>query len=254
MVDLPTLDEIDAVWLRLMSLLDEHLPLCFSRDEPLEGVLAATGAALVMKVATTGKSMMLLAHCGHETDAEALPRTQFESFVTLAWIMIDPWKHTLRWEQATMEHDHAKFGRMLELGLAQITAEDLQRSRDLAESQMRPVPGVRAMVDDVNTHWRGQLGRFSEREDWLVPFVPIVFMAGSESIHAHIRHITDSFISAHDDEWRLGWESITDSAHRSAFLATIWMNLALCVTARTFNWPPFNDVISAFEGKDLTEE
>ena len=187
MINPPTFEEIDAVWQRLMSLLDEYLPLSFSKDDQIAAVPAAAGAALVMKVATTGKSIMLLAHCGHETDAEALVRVQFEAFVTLAWVMINPWKHIYRWELATKEHDRAKFEKMLELGLAQWTAEDLERSRDLAESRVGPAPGVRAMVDDINAHWRGKLGLFSEREDWLVPFVPIVFMAGSESIHAHTR-------------------------------------------------------------------
>lgn len=136
----------------LIGLVEAHLPQRFYREKQWR----MYGAAMVVRMADTVRSIIVLSGLGLDGDAMVLLRGLYEQVVVYCWIASAPDDHLKRWisdaeyQQLRLHNDTLAF-----TGQTVLTKSEIEK----AESAQK-LPDVAQLAEAVDKHWSARISGF----------------------------------------------------------------------------------------------
>jgi hypothetical protein len=130
-------------------MVEGHLPQRFYRTEHHWRLY---GAAMIVRMADTGESMLALMEADHPVDGLVLLRTLYEQVVVYCWIAIDRDEHLGRWISGARWYERRLHNDALAYDMEVLSADEL-RATESAER----FPDLAQLAAEVDRHWGGRL-------------------------------------------------------------------------------------------------
>ena len=138
----------------LIGLVEAHLPQRFYREKQWR----MYGAAMVVRMADTVRSIIVLSGLGLDGDAMVLLRGLYEQVVVYCWIAIAPDDHLKRWisdaeyQQLKLHNDTLAF-----VGQKVLKKSEIEKAKTAQK-----LPNVAQLAEAVDEHWSARIPGFRE--------------------------------------------------------------------------------------------
>jgi hypothetical protein len=148
----PTLERAASAAAELITLVERRLP---QRFYPSESYWQMIGAAMVVRMADTIKSVLALAEAGCDGDAMILLRTLYEQVVVYCWIAIGPDQNVPRWISGAEYQQHKLHTESLPFGQTVLEGEALRRAE-----KAEKLPDIAQLAHACDKHWSSRISGF----------------------------------------------------------------------------------------------
>jgi hypothetical protein len=135
----------------LIGLVEARLPQRFYRENRWRML----GAAMIVRMADSVRSIIVLSSLGLDGDAMTLLRALYEQVVVYCWIASEPDGHLLRWvsdaewHQLRLHNDAREFGQKI------LTKSEVEK----AESAVK-LPDVAQLAEAADRYWSARISAF----------------------------------------------------------------------------------------------
>jgi len=135
----------------LIGLVEARLPQRFYRENRWRML----GAAMIVRMADTVRSIMVLSSLGLDGDAMTLLRALYEQVVVYCWIASEPDGHLLRWvsdaewHQLRLHHDALAFGQEV------VTKSQVEKAKNAEK-----LPDVAQLAEAADKYWSARISAF----------------------------------------------------------------------------------------------
>ena len=148
----PTEEKTAVAAGELVGLVETHLPQRFYRTESGWRML---GAAMIVRMADTVRSVITLRSLGLDGDAMTLLRALYEQVVVYCWIASEPEGHLRGWisdaeyQQLKLHNDSLAFG------------QKVLNKRDLARAKKaQKLPDIAQLAEAADKYWSARIAAF----------------------------------------------------------------------------------------------
>jgi hypothetical protein len=148
----PTLERAASAAAELIALVEARLP---QRFYPSESYWQMIGAAMVVRMADTVKSVLALAEAGLDGDAMILLRALYEQVVVYCWIAIYPDQNVARWISGAEFQQHKLHTETLPFGETVLEGEALRRAEEAEK-----LPDIAQLAHACDKHWSSRIPGF----------------------------------------------------------------------------------------------
>lgn len=136
----------------LVDLVESNLPQRFySKDEAWRML----GAAMVVRMSDTTRSILALTRSGFSGDAMILLRTLYEQIVIYCWIAINPEEHLDRWKEDAEYQQFKLHNDALPFDAQVLTASELEQV-----AKAKKLQNIADLAGDIDRYWPSRISGF----------------------------------------------------------------------------------------------